>query len=77
MDMRETFARRQEAVRKDIECSFGIVVARFHVLKRPLRNWYLKSVRELIYCCVILHNMIVVERTGTVGEEVVGGCCYI
>jgi hypothetical protein len=56
------FAMKQEQVRKDIECAFGIVVSRFHVLKRPLRGWYVEDLRAMIHSCTILHNMIVVER---------------
>lgn len=63
------FAQKQEAVRKDIECAFGIVVSRFHVLKRPLRGWYVNDLQAIVHCCTILHNMIVVERFGGESEE--------
>ena len=64
------FAKKQEAVRKDIECAFGIVVQRFHVLKRPLRTWCLPEIRDLIHhCCVTLHNVITVERCGDVASS--------
>ena len=61
---KKTFAAKQEAVRKDIECAFGIIVARFHVLKRPLRMWYLADITALVHCCVVLHNMVVETRQG-------------
>lgn len=53
------FAKRQEAVRKDVECAFGILVAKFHVLARPIRQWYIEEIVDLLHCCVILHNMVV------------------
>jgi hypothetical protein len=56
------FAAKQEAVRKDIERCFGVIVQRFGILKKPLLLWYLKDIRELLNCCVILHNMIVEVR---------------
>ena len=56
------FASHQESVQKDIECAFGILVQHFHVLARPLQNWYIEDIENLVYCCVILHNMIVEER---------------
>ena len=62
---RKKFATAQEKVRKDIECAFGILVQRFHVLQRPIRKWFLDEIDELIKCCVILHNMIVEERMGS------------
>ena len=58
------FAMMQEAARKDIECAFGILVQKFQVLQRPLRNWYEHDIKELVHCCVILHNMVQEERMG-------------
>ena len=61
---KKLFASRQEAVRKDIECAFGILVQKYQILARPLRNWYLDEMKDLVDCCVILHNMSVEERRG-------------
>ena len=66
---RKRFADRQEKVRKDIECAFGILVSRFHILQRPLRGWYLNEIIDLLHCCVILHNMIVESRHGALTES--------
>ena len=65
---KKRFASKQETVRKDIECAFGILVARFHILQRPLRNWYLHDIVNILHCCVILHNMIVEARAGDLGD---------
>ena len=59
------FATQQEKVRKDIECAFGILVQRFHVLQRPLRNWYQEQLTDLVHCCAIMHNMIVEDCFGS------------
>lgn len=67
---KKSFAARQESVRKDIECAFGIVVQRFHILKRPLRNWYVEDITNIVHACVILHNMIVCHEEGEVGDPV-------
>ena len=58
-------------IRKDIECTFGILVQRFHVLQRPLQFWYQNEICDLLDCCVILHNMIVDSRfeMGEVNNE--------
>jgi Plant transposon protein len=60
------FAVYQERVRKDIECAFGILVQRFHVLQRPLRGWYQEDIVRVLHTCVILHNMVVEEKYGFV-----------
>ena len=49
-------------MRKDIECAFGILVQQFHVLQRPLRNWYLEDIKNMLYACIIIHNMVVEAR---------------
>jgi hypothetical protein len=56
------FAQMQESVRKDVERAFGVLVKRFHYLKRPFRNWYLADIRNILHCCIIMHNMIVEAR---------------
>ena len=63
---RKKFARKQESARKDIACAFGILVSRWHILQRPFRNWYLEDIVAILHCCVILHNMIVEARAGSV-----------
>ena len=63
------FGDKQEAVRKDVECAFGILVQKFHILQRPLRNWYLDEMEELVKMCVIFHNMNVDERFGRATED--------
>ena len=59
---KKAFATEQEKVRKDIECAFGILLQRFHILQRPLRGWYLEDIKNLLQCCAIIHNMVVEAR---------------
>jgi Plant transposon protein len=66
---KKLFQQQQERVRKDIECAFGILISRFHVLERPLRNWYLEDIKSLLHCCVIMHNMITEARSGSLTDE--------
>ena len=63
------FAKHQERVRKDIECAFGILVQRFHILQRPLRNWFVDELCTLVHCCIILHNMVVEARQGVLIDD--------
>jgi hypothetical protein len=67
-EQKKKFEVMQEKVRKDIENAFRIVVSRFHALERPLRQWYVEDMRDLVHCCCILHNMIVVHHYGDVGD---------
>jgi hypothetical protein len=65
MDERRAFySSRQEAVRKDIERAFGILVKKFQILSRPLRIRNMHTIRSLLKTCIILHNMTCAERSG-------------
>lgn len=54
----------QEAIRKDVERAFGVLVARFHILKHPARLWYRSHIATVMKACIILHNMVVESRRG-------------
>ncbi|XP_018450842.2 uncharacterized protein LOC108822299 [Raphanus sativus] len=53
------FAKRQEAVRKDVERAFGVLKARFAIVKNPALFWDKVKVGKIMRACIILHNMIV------------------
>lgn len=47
-----------ESVRKDVECSFGILKKRHQFLKNAIQ-WHCKSdIDNAVFSCVILHNML-------------------
>uniref|UniRef100_A0A0D3E6T6 DDE Tnp4 domain-containing protein n=1 Tax=Brassica oleracea var. oleracea TaxID=109376 RepID=A0A0D3E6T6_BRAOL len=59
------FAQRQEAVRKDVERAFGVLQARFAIVKNPALFWDKVKIGKIMRACIILHNMIVGdERDG-------------
>lgn len=53
------FAKRQEAARKDVERAFGVLMARFAILKNPARLWDKNDLATIMRACIILHNMII------------------
>ncbi|XP_018487830.2 uncharacterized protein LOC108858395 [Raphanus sativus] len=77
------FAKYQESVRKDVERAFGVLQARFAVVKNPSNLWDKAKIKNIMKACIILHNMIVENERGTynlrnysefIGEE--GECAY-
>ncbi|XP_048606696.1 putative nuclease HARBI1 [Brassica napus] len=59
------FAKQQEAVRKDVERAFGVLQARFAIVKNPALFWDKVKIGKIMRACIILHNMIVEdERDG-------------
>ena len=54
----------QEACRKDIERCFGVLHARFHIVKNPARSWTQEKLDNIMAACIIIHNMVVEEERG-------------
>jgi len=65
---RKYFAKAQEAARKDVERAFGVLQARFAIVREPARFWDTKTLGLIMKACVIMHNMIV-EDEGTVDPD--------
>ncbi|TVU27013.1 hypothetical protein EJB05_29591, partial [Eragrostis curvula] len=59
------YAEHQEGARKDVERAFGVSQARFAILRNPTRMWQMRSLTEIMYACIILHNMIVEDERDT------------
>ena len=54
----------QEAARKDIERAFGVLQSRFAIVRGPAHFWDKKTLKNIMTCCVILHNMILEDKRG-------------
>ena len=67
---RQHFASAQEAAKKDVECAFGVLQARFVIVRGPTRFFHLEMLKDIMMACIILHNMIVeVERHTYLGAN--------
>jgi len=53
------FSEHQEGARKDVECAFGILQARFRILCNPARLYDQGDLQNIMLACIILHNMII------------------
>ncbi|XP_048620827.1 uncharacterized protein LOC111208722 [Brassica napus] len=56
------FAQLQEAVRKDVERAFGVLQARFAIVKNPALSLDKVKIGKIMRACSILHNMIVEDK---------------
>ncbi|XP_028055091.1 uncharacterized protein LOC114259276 [Camellia sinensis] len=59
---KKLFAAAQEATRKDVERAFGVLQARFAIVRRPARFWNTKMLKYIMKACIILHNMIIEDE---------------
>jgi hypothetical protein len=67
---RKHFAAAQESARKDVERAFGVLQARFAIVRGPARFWKLETLKNIMMTCVILHNMIVEDEwTNNIEED--------
>ncbi|KAL0005535.1 hypothetical protein SO802_013096 [Lithocarpus litseifolius] len=55
---RKLFTKAQEANRKDVEHAFGVLQARFVIVRGPARFFCSEMLQDIMKACVILHNMI-------------------
>jgi hypothetical protein len=53
------FTKAQEAVRKDVERAFGILQARFAMVRGPTRFWDKDTLWYIMTATVIMHNVII------------------
>jgi hypothetical protein len=66
---RAYFSSRQEAVRKDVERCFGVLQARFAIIKNPSRHWNVDFISNIMFTCCILYNMILEDEQDVEGLE--------
>ncbi|XP_022000284.1 protein ALP1-like [Helianthus annuus] len=60
-DKRKLFTKR-ESVRKDIERAFGVQKKRWAIIFNPARMCAKEKLRDVMYACLILHNMILEDE---------------
>ncbi|XP_006655110.1 putative nuclease HARBI1 [Oryza brachyantha] len=56
------FAKAQEACRKDVERSFGVLQSRFAIVRGLARLWDEDTIHNITTACIIMHNMIVEDE---------------
>nr|GEU40277.1 hypothetical protein [Tanacetum cinerariifolium] len=50
--------KKQEAARKDVERAFGVLKKKWAILANPARPLKKERILNMMYTCIILHNMI-------------------
>ncbi|KAF8393073.1 hypothetical protein HHK36_021314 [Tetracentron sinense] len=68
-DMGYYLADAQESARKDVERAFGVLQARFAIVRGPARFWKCETLKDIMKACIIIHNMIVEDERDVNGAE--------
>ena len=63
------FAKHKEGCQKDIERAFGVLQARFKIIREPARMWDISDLAIIMRSCIILHNMIVKDERDTYAQH--------
>ena len=67
------WSKRVESVRKDVECTFGILKKRFRILALPLMFPDAKTVERIFKTCCMLHNRLLhydgLDTIGTLEDD--------
>ncbi|XP_057745355.1 uncharacterized protein LOC130963239, partial [Arachis stenosperma] len=75
-EKRKLFAQYQERQRKDVERAFGVLQARFAIIRGPARFWEKKKLANIMRACIILHNMIVEDERDSYAGNFAQGLEY-
>ena len=54
----------QSAARKDVERAFGVLQARWEIVRNPIRAWDLDTISDIMIGCIILHHVVQDEQHG-------------
>ncbi|CAH9107624.1 unnamed protein product [Cuscuta europaea] len=66
---KKLFASMQETFRKDVERAFGILQARWAIVRGPVRLHDIRTLCDIMMACIIMHNMIVEDEYEEKDEE--------
>ena len=56
------FANKHESYQKDVEQAFGVLQARFTIIRGLARFWHHEDLSFIMKVCIILHNMIIEDE---------------
>nr|XP_051202678.1 uncharacterized protein LOC127316323 [Lolium perenne] len=75
-EKQRVFTSAQSAHRKDVECAFGVLKARFNILAVPGRSYSRRTLGLIMRACVILHNMIIDDERGQNLDNIYETACF-
>ncbi|XP_071728417.1 uncharacterized protein [Rutidosis leptorrhynchoides] len=68
-EKRTYFTKKQASARKDVERTFVILQGRWHILQQPARAYEVNIMRQLMYTCIVIHNIIIEDNGYNLAEN--------
>ncbi|XP_071699674.1 uncharacterized protein [Rutidosis leptorrhynchoides] len=68
-EKRSYFTRKQAGAHKDVERTFGILQGCWHILQQPTRAYEVNLMRQLMYTCIVIHNIIIKDNGYNLAEN--------
>ncbi|GJU15175.1 ALP1-like protein [Tanacetum coccineum] len=68
-NQRILYKTKHEAARKDVERAFGVLKKKWKLIKHPARGMSRRRLSDVMYTCIILHNMIIHDNEIAICSE--------
>ncbi|GJV67220.1 ALP1-like protein [Tanacetum coccineum] len=63
------YKTKHEAARKDVERAFGVLKQKWKIIKYPARGMTRSGLSDIMYTCLILHNMIIHDNGNAISPD--------
>ncbi|GJS19567.1 ALP1-like protein [Tanacetum coccineum] len=63
------YKTKHEAARKDVERAFGVLKTKWKLIKYPTRGMSRHRLSDVMYTCIILHNMIIHDNGEAISPD--------
>ncbi|GJX31222.1 ALP1-like protein [Tanacetum coccineum] len=63
------YKTKHEATRKDVERAFGLLKLKWKLIKYPARGMTQSRLSDVMYTCIILHNMIIHDNGEAISPD--------
>ncbi|GJV51223.1 ALP1-like protein [Tanacetum coccineum] len=63
------YKTKHEAARKDVERAFGVLKQKWKIIKYPTRGMTRSGLSDIMYTCLILHNMIIHDSGNAISPD--------
>ena len=69
-EKKKHFTKMHVDAYKNVERTFGVLKAQRQIVKNLCRHWELKTINNIMICCIIMHNMIIQDKVGHEFEHI-------